>query len=190
MKPIVAIVVFFSFLLPSFFLGYTNFVTAKERIIADVNQALVKTVLQNKPERITPDTLRVFKSNLRISSLKATSYLALCTEEPSKLSFCSDTVSFKTGNERLYIRAYPNCSNATIFSLSEQALPITLLSMAVLWGLFSLACLRRRRFGLMATAPAVQMEVFGNLSFSTSTGLFYNEASEEIYFTPMQRLFM
>lgn len=42
----------------------------------------------------------------------------------------------------------------------------------------------------MSTAPAVQMEVFGNLSFSTSTGLFYNEASEEIYFTPMQRLFM
>ena len=90
-----AIVVFFSFLLPSFFLGYTSFASAKERIIADVNQALVKTVLQNKPERITPDTLRVFKSNLRISSLKATSYLALCTEEPSKLSFCSDTVSFK-----------------------------------------------------------------------------------------------
>lgn len=190
MKPIVAIVVFFSFLLPSLFLGYTNFVTAKERIIADVNQALVKTVLQDKPERITADTLRVFKSNLRISSLKATSYLALCTEEPSKLSFCSDTVSFKTGGERLYIRAYPNCSTATIFRLSEQGLPITLLSMAVLWGLFSLAYLRRRRFGLMSTAPAVQMEVFGNLSFSTSTGLFYNEASEEIYFTPMQRLFM
>ena len=171
-----AIVVFFSFLLPSFFLGYTSFASAKERIIADVNQALVKTVLQNKPERITPDTLRVFKSNLRISSLKATSYLALCTEEPSKLSFCSDT--------------YPNCSNATIFSLSEQALPATLLAMSMLWAMFSLAYLRRRRFGLMSTAPAVQMEVFGNLSFSTSTGLFYNEASEEIYFTPMQRLFM
>ena len=166
-----AIVVFFSFLLPSFFLGYTSFASAKERIIADVNQALVKTVLQNKPERITPDTLRVFKSNLRISSLKATSYLALC-------------------NERLYIRAYPNCSNATIFSLSEQALPATLLAMSMLWAMFSLAYLRRRRFGLMSTAPAVQMEVFGNLSFSTSTGLFYNEASEEIYFTPMQRLFM
>ena len=41
MKPIMAIVVFFSFLLPSFFLGYTNFVTAEVRFIEAVNQALV-----------------------------------------------------------------------------------------------------------------------------------------------------
>lgn len=186
MKPIVAIVVFFSFLLPSLFLGYTNFVTAKERIIADVNQALVKTVLLNKPERITADTLRVFKSNLRISSLKATSYLALCTEEPSKLSFCSDTVSFKTGNERLYIRAYPNCSNATIFSLSEQALPATLLAMSMLWAMFSWVYLRRGKAGTLPSAPAKQVLALGNLSFSVGDGRFYGERDEEIYFTPMQ----
>lgn len=171
MKPIMAIVVFFSFLLPSFFLGYTSFASAKERIIADVNQALVKTVLQNKPERITPDTLRVFKSNLRISSLKATSYLALCTEEPSKLSFCSDTVSFKTGNERLYIRAYPNCSNATIFSLSEQALPITLLAMSMLWAMFSWLCLRRgkpRRCPPLPRSKCLRSAIF--LSPSTTDG--------------------
>lgn len=171
MKPIVAIVVFFSFLLPSFFLGYTNFVTAKERIIADVNQALVKTVLQDKPERITADTLRVFKSNLRISSLKATSYLALCTEEPSKLSFCSDTVSFKTGNERLYIRAYPNCSNATIFSLSEQALPTTLLAMSMLWAMFSWVYLRRgkpRRCPPLPRSKCLRSAIF--LSPSTTDG--------------------
>lgn len=190
MKPVMAIVVFFSFLLPSFFLGYTNFASAKERIIADVNQALVKTVLRSKPERITPDTLRVFKSNLRISSLKATSYLTLCTEEPSKLSFCSDTVSFKTGNERLYIRAYPNCSNATIFSVSEQALPTTLLAMSLLWAMFSWLYLRGRKAGTLPAAPAIRMVALGNLSFSVSDGRFYGECDEEIYFTPMQRSLM
>ena len=92
MKPIVAIIVFFSLMVPSLFLGYANYMTAKENIIEDVNQALVKTVLSSHPERITADTLRVFKSNLQIGQLKGTSYLSLCTDEPSKVSFCSDTV--------------------------------------------------------------------------------------------------
>ena len=97
MKPIVAITVFFSLMIPSLFLGYMNYRTAKEYIIEDVNQALAKTVLSSNPERITADTLRVFKSNLQISQLKETSYLSLCTDEPSKVSFCSDTVSFMNG---------------------------------------------------------------------------------------------
>lgn len=119
MKPIIAIIVFFSLMVPSLSLGYANYRTAKENIIEDVNQALVKTVLSIHPERITVDTLRVFTSNLQIGQLKGTSYLSLCTDEPSKVSFCSDTVSYKTAHERLYIRAYPNCSRATIFSISE-----------------------------------------------------------------------
>ena len=164
MKPIVAIIVFFSLMVPSLFLGYANYVTAKEHIIEDVNQALVKTVLSSHPERITADTLRVFKSNLQIGQLKGTSYLSLCTDEPSKVSFCSDTVSFKTAHERLYIRAYPNCSRATIFSLSEQTIPSALLTASILWGMFSL------------------------IYFSSCQ--FYNERKEEIYFTSMQRSFM
>ena len=135
MKPIVAIIVFFSLMVPSLFLGYANYVTAKEHIIEDVNQALVKTVLLSHPERITADTLRVFKSNLQIGQLKETAYLSLCTDEPSKVSFCSDTVSFRTAYERLYIRAYPNCSKATIFSLSEQTVPSTLLAASMVIGL-------------------------------------------------------
>lgn len=100
--------------------------------------------------------------------------------------FCSDTVSFKTGNERLYIRAYPNCSNATIFSLSEQALPATLLAMSMLWAMFSWLCLRRGRIETLPAAPAKQVLALGNLSFSVDDGRFYGERDEEIYFTPMQ----
>lgn len=103
MKPTVAIMVFSFLMTSSLFFGYANYVTAKENIIEDVNQALTKTVLLCEPEKITADTLRIFKSNLRIRQLKETSYLSLCTEEPSKIVFCSDTVSFKTKNERLYI---------------------------------------------------------------------------------------
>lgn len=190
MKPTVAIIVFLSFLLPSLFLGYASYAEARENIIADVNQALVKTVSSRKPEVITPDTLRVFRSNLRIAALRDTSYLALCTEEPSRISFCSDTVCFTTGDERLYIRAYPNCSHATIFSVSDQSLPTVLLAMSVLWGMFSLAFSRREALSVSCAVPAERLLVYGNLSFSAATGRFYNEAREEIYFTPMQRSLM
>lgn len=191
MRPIIAVTVFFSLMLPSLFLGYTNYVTAKEYIIEDVNQALAKTVLSSNPEKITADTLRIFKSNLQIRQLKKTSYLSLCTDEPSKVSFCSDTVSFKTAHERLYIRAYPNCSKATIFSLSEQTVPGTLLVTSMLWGIFSLIYLRRKK-NAMLTAVSIGENIvtFGNLSFSTSSGQFYNEQKKEIYFTSMQRSFM
>ena len=192
MKPIVAIIVFFSLMVPSLFLGYANYVTAKEHIIEDVNQALVKTVLSSHPERITADTLRVFKSNLQIGQLKGTSYLSLCTDEPSKVSFCSDTVSFKTAHERLYIRAYPNCSRATIFSISEQTIPSALLTASILWGMFSLIYLRRKKNAMLVAMTPVGGHViaFGNLSFSASSCQFYNERKEEIYFTSMQRSFM
>lgn len=191
MKPIVAITVFFSLMIPSLFLGYMNYRTAKEYIIEDVNQALAKTVLSSNPERITADTLRVFKSNLQISQLKETSYLSLCTDEPSKVSFCSDTVSFKAAHERLYIRAYPNCSKATIFSISEQTIPSALLATSVLWGVFSLIYLRRKKTAMLTAVPVREhIAAFGNLSFCASSSQFYNEKKEEIYFTSMQRSFM
>lgn len=190
MKPIIAIIVFFSLMVLSLSLGYANYMTAKENIIEDVNQALVKTVLSSNPERITVDTLRVFKSNLQIGQLKGTSYLSLCTDEPSRVSFCSDTVSFKTAHERLYIRAYPNCSKATIFSLSEQTIPSALLTASMLWGMFSLLYLRRKKNAIVSTAPAKHTVQFGNLSFSASSCQFYNEQKEKIYFTSMQRSLM
>ena len=57
-------------MLPALFLGYVNYATAKENIIEDVNQALAKTVLCKNPNKITIDTLHVFKSNLQINQLK------------------------------------------------------------------------------------------------------------------------
>ena len=161
-----------------------NYRTAKENIIEDINQALVKTVLSSHPERITADTLRVFKSNLQIGQLKETSYLSLCTNEPSKVSFCSDTVSFRTAHERLYIRAYPNCSRATIF----QTIPSALLAASLLWGMLSLLYLHRKKNAIEIAVPAKHTVLFGNLSFSASSSQFYNEQKEEIYFTSCHNL--
>lgn len=190
MRPITAITVFISLMLAALFLGYGNYAQAKKNIIEDVNQALAKTILQEMPDRITADTLNVFKANLQIDQLKETSYLSLCTDEPSKISFCSDTISFRNGSERLYIRAYPNCSKATIFNLSEQSVPGILLTVSLLWGMFSMVYLRGKENAISAATLDSQSVRFGNLCLSVSSGRFYDERQEEIHFTPMQLSFM
>ncbi len=190
MKPITAIIVFFSLMIPSLFLGYGNYVATKEYIIADMNQALAKTILVKTPEKVTTDTLKTFRSHLKINQLKETSYLSICTEEPSKVSFCSDTMSYKCGVEKYHIRAYPNCTKAAVFDMSEQTIPSMLFIISLCWGMFSMAYLHKKnRTELLADVNS-QTITFGNLSFSNATSLFYNEKQETINFTPMQLSFM
>jgi archaellum component FlaF (FlaF/FlaG flagellin family) len=88
MKPITAIIVFFSLMFPALFLGYNNYAEAKENIIKDVNQALAKTVIYKMPTKITADTLQVFKSNLQINLLKETSYPQSVPLHSTSISFC------------------------------------------------------------------------------------------------------
>lgn len=189
MKPITAIIVFFSLMLPSLMLSFGNYAITKEHIIADVNQALAQTILYKSSDHITADTLKVFRSKLKIDELRETSYLSICTAEPSKVAFCSDTMSYKVGNERLHIRAYPNCSKAAIFGMSEQKIPSILFALSLIWGAFSIMYLRtkplRENYPVESGVIAV-----GTLYFSKSSNLFLNEKKQEIYFTPMQHRLM
>lgn len=73
---------------------------AQENIIEDVNQALATTILKMPSDRITADTLNLYRQELKINQLKNTSYLSLCTEEPSKITFCSDTYSHASPNNQ------------------------------------------------------------------------------------------
>ena len=82
------------------------------------------------------------------------------------------------------------CSRATIFSLSEQTIPSALLAASLLWGMLSLLYLHRKRNAIALAVPAKHTALLGNLSYSTSSGQFYNEQKEEIYFTSMQRSLM
>lgn len=186
MKPIAAIIVFFSLMLPSLFLSYGNYTITKEYIINDVNQALAQTILYKAYDHITVDTLKVFRSKLQIDQLKETSYLSICTEEPSKIPFCSDTMSYKIGDERLHIRAYPNCSKAAIFGMSEQKLPSILFIISILWGLSSIMFFRMKSSEKVNDHIESEMINVGALHFSKSSNLFFDETRKEIYFTPMQ----
>lgn len=190
MKPITALIVFFSLMLPSLILSYGNYTTTKVYIIEDVNQALAQTILLKKYDRITADTLKVYRSNLKIERLRETSYLSMCTAEPSKMSFCSDTMSYKCGTERLYVRAYPNCSKAAVFCMSEQTVPGVMFLTAILWGLSSVVSFHKKNRKELAAGCDRQTMTLGNLSFSERQSLFFDDSGDSIYFTPMQLAFM
>lgn len=190
MKPITAVLVFFSLMIPSLVISYGNYVTAKEYIIEDVNQALAQTILQKASAEITPDTIKIFKSKLKIDRLKETSYLSMCTAEPSKVTFCSDTMSYKFGEERLHIRAYPNCSKAAVFGMSEQTTPGIMLIISLMWGMFSIIYFHKRNGIEIVPESDTDKIVVGNMKFSSIQSMFFNEKDEAIDFTPMQHAFM
>lgn len=190
MKQITAIIIFSALMILSLCLSYGNYSATKENIIEDVNQALAKTILQETGAQITTDTLNVFRSKLRIEKLKETSYLSMCTEEPSKIPFCSDTIAYKHGNEILHVRAYPNCSEATVFNMSEQTAPGILFITSLMWGIFSMIYFHRKKRPEIMTACDTNNIVFGNMTYSCVQSMFFNEKDEAIGFTPMQHAFM
>lgn len=144
-RPRAAAAVFLLMLTAALAASVWNYVRMKECIVGDVNQALAETLRTETGGRITADTLRVFKSNLKIRELRESSYLSLCTEEPSRVVLCSDTMNWESGSGWLHVRAYPNCTRAAVFGMSEQTLPFVLLVMSVLWGIWSLVSAHRNR---------------------------------------------
>lgn len=144
-RPRAAATVFLLMLTAALAASVWNYVRMKECIVGDVNQALAETLRTETGGRITADTLRVFKSNLKIKELRESSYLSLCTEEPSRVAICSDTMNWESGSGWLHVRAYPNCTRAAVFGMSEQTVPFVLLVMSVLWGIWSLVSAHRNR---------------------------------------------
>lgn len=186
MKPQTAFIIFLSIILPSIFLGYHNYMVAQENIIEDVNQALATTILKRSSDRITADTLNLYRQELKINQLENTSYLSLCTEEPSKITFCSDTMSYKVGEERFYIRAYPNCSKAAILGMSDQKVPSVLFTISLFWGMFSMIYFYRKNKMTISANPDIPVIKVGSLSFYQDSNIFLDNQRQEIYFTPMQ----
>ena len=136
---------------------------ATERLVADdMSQALSSALAQQQSDVITQDTIRTFNSNLQIAELRGKATIAVDTK----------------GRE---FRAYARCSEATIFSLSDQRLTAVLWSMTLLWAAF---CFYRRRHEMLQMAGMLQ---YGGLCFAEAEGTFYDAKGQRIKLTPMQQ---
>ena len=136
---------------------------ATERLVADdMSQALSSALAQQQSDVITQDTIRTFNSNLQIAELRGKATIAVDTK----------------GRE---FKAYARCSEATIFSLSDQRPTLILWIMTLLWAAF---CFYYHRKDVMQLAGMLQ---YGGLCYAEADGAFYDVQGQRIKLTRMQQ---
>lgn len=131
-------------------------------------------------------------------------------KEEAGVGLCSDTVVWHS--ERLgasvALRSYARCSAATVFGMSDQRLPLTLLVAAMLWAVGSVAVMRRRQsadkaFTVYSTdgnnqvaayndgsSDTVAAGSFGGLVMSADGETFRDAEGRDVRLTPMQHRLM
>ena len=138
-----------------------------------------------------------FSERLSIRELRGRSYISMAVlpqGAEQEAAWCdSMTISGDTmiiypqtscaEGVKVALRANADCSFATVLSLSDQRLPVTLLFAAMLWGVFSMFYMRRRA---VKPTVAANFQCVGGLQFDSSRNAFYTMSGDEMRFTPMQ----
>ena len=156
------VIILFVLIVASGATSLRSYRTTERQIERDMSQALSAALAQQQSDVITQDTIRTFNSNLQIAELRGKATIAVDTK----------------GRE---FKAYARCSEATIFSLSDQRLTAVLWSMTLLWAAF---CFYRRRHEMLQMAGMLQ---YGGLCFAEAEGTFYDAKGQRIKLTPMQQ---
>ena len=181
MKPLYTIVVFVTLLCCSMWAGMHSYRCAEEEMVADMNQALAQTLRHKQEAWITPDTIRDYRSNLRLAVLRR--HALLCyAEDVDPKTVASNKMTWGRGGRRVAFRGYANCSVASVLDLSDQRMPLSLFVLSLAWLAGSLMWMRRR---VVAIADG-----FGGLRLDEATQTFYDEQQEPVHFTAMQRQLM
>ena len=162
MKQKYFVIILFVLIVASGATSLRSYRATERQIESDMSQALSSALAQQQSDVITQDTIRTFNSNLQIAELRGKATIAVDTK----------------GRE---FRAYARCSEATIFSLSDQRLTAVLWSMTLLWAAF---CFYRRRHEMLHMAGMLQC---GGLCFAEAEGTFYDAKGQRIKLTPMQQ---
>lgn len=210
---LLSVAVFLTLMLTSLLAGRHNYCKARNKITADLNQALAQTLKERKDYIITQDTIRAYKQLRKTSGgqvLIAVSDERFCRylkdkrlQQAAFITFdvvdsdfqnnslgdqaiCSDTliVKDKHAGETLALKGYARLSVASILGMSDQRIPAACMISAFLWAMLSWLYLRKKQEGSEAVTG------FGGLVYSEVDQRFYTAAHTPIRFTPMQQQLM
>jgi len=159
------VIVLFVLIVASGATSIRSYRTTERLVERDMSQALALALAKQQSDVITQDTIRSFNSYLQIEELRGKAILAV------------DTKGQK-------FKAYARCSEATIFSLSDQRLTAVLWTLTLFWATF---CFYRRRQQVIQIAGMLQ---YGGLCYAESEGMFYDARGQHIKLTPMQQQLM
>lgn len=165
MKQKYLVIVLFVLIIVSGATSIKSYRTTERLVERDMSQALSLALAKQQSDVITQDTIRSFNSHLQIAELRGKATIAV------------DTKGQK-------FKAYARCSEATIFSLSDQRLTAVLWTLTLLWATF---CFYRRRQQVIQLADTLQ---YGGLCYAESEGMFYDAQGQRIKLTPMQQQLM
>lgn len=181
MKPYHAVILFLFIIGCAALTSLHGYRSAMDDIVADMNQALAKTLAEKQEGWITPDTIADYRSHLGISALRQSSVISYAMEGSPGLA--SRRMAWHSGcGPTLEFQGYANCSWASVFALSDQRLPFSLTLLAMLWAAFSLFYFRRQSIACSQT-PGV---VVGDMMLDAATSRFLTLSHEEVRLTPMQ----
>ena len=165
MKQRYAVIVLFALILASSLTSIGCYTSTSQQVSNDMNRALALTMQEQQSDVITQDTIRSFNSHLQMAELRG------------KVTIAVDT----KGRQ---FKAYARCSQATIFSLSDQRPTVVLWTLTLVWMAF---CFYRRR---QDVAKLTGMLQYGGLCYAESEGMFYDARGQHIKLTPMQQQLM
>lgn len=155
--------------------GYNR---AKNEVIADMNQALAKTLAQKQEAWITPDTIVDYRSHLRIGFLRQSSVIYYAIDEKQS-GLQSRKMAWRNKNGKsVEFRSYANCSFASVLAMSDQRPTAALSLAAVLWAAFSMYYFRRQHKGMI---------VVGGLAMDVARNRFTTLRNVPVGLTPMQQ---
>ena len=141
------VIVLFALIIASSFTGLDSYRSTSRMVNEDMDRALALALEAQQSDVISQDTIRTFNNHLQIAELRGKATLAV------------DTRGQK-------FKAYAHCSEATIFSISDQR-PATILW--VLTGLWAMLMWYRHRQSLVCEPLAVSItnrNTFGGLTYS------------------------
>ena len=171
MKQRYAVIVLFALIIASSLTSFGSYSSTSRLVSEDMDRALALTMQEQQSDVISQDTIRTFNNHLQIAELRGKATLAV------------DTRGQK-------FKAYAQCSEATIFRLSDQR-PATILW--ALTGFWAMLIWYRHRKTLVGKPLAVTItngNAFGGLTYSEDDSRFYAADGNLVQLTPMQHQLM
>ena len=166
-----AVVVLFALIIASSLTSIGSYSSTSRMVNEDMDRALALALEEQQSDVISQDTIRTFNSHLQMAELRGKATLAVDTR----------------GQE---FKAYAHCSEATIFSLSDQR-PATILCMlAAFWAMLMWYHRRQSVLGEPSAVTITSRNTFGGLTYSEEDGRFYAADGCQVQLTPMQHQLM
>ena len=166
-----AFIVLFALIIASILTGFGSYNSMSRLVSEDMDRALALTLEEQQSNVISQDTIRTFSKHLQIAELRGRATLVV------------DTRGQK-------VKAYARCSEASIFSLSDQRPATILWMMTVFWAMFIWYRRRHSIDSVPILALSSADNSYGGLTYSEVDGRFYAADGSPVQFTPMQSQLM